>query len=449
MFPRPGVHVGRQPIFSRSGDVHGYELLFRGDAAAVDADERGAYATSRVLITAFTGIGIEPLCGHGLCFVNLTREFLVGELPLPFDAEQVVLEILETVEIDDAVVAAVEKLVRQGYRIALDDYVFGLGHEPLLELAAYVKIDILETPGDELVATVERCRKGHRLAVDGFTGDPATARLLPHVHYVKVDMLAGDRHAIAAIVDQCRRIPRIRLIAQRIQNEELLELAIRHRFQLYQGHALSRPHLVTTRALNPTRLARARLLTELAAEDVDLDRAVATIERDPALAVRILRGVNAAANGLKRPVSSIFQAVVLLGIPQVRQWATLMMVADLADGDESVLTDAVVRARMCQTVAEHRGAGAGPTAFTVGLLSAIGDLLGGPAGVLTDHLPLTAEVAEAVVHGRGELGEVLRDVRSYQRGEPRLEADGELHAELLAALSWTNASLAEPEPAAS
>ena len=60
-----------------------YELLFRGDAGAVEADERGAYATSRVLITAFTEIGIEPLCGRGLCFVNLTREFLVGDLPLP------------------------------------------------------------------------------------------------------------------------------------------------------------------------------------------------------------------------------------------------------------------------------------------------------------------------------------------------------------------------------
>ncbi|MEU7866904.1 hypothetical protein [Dactylosporangium sp. NPDC049140] len=51
-------------------------------------------------------------------------------------------------------------------------------------------------------------------------------------------------------------------------------------------------------------------------------------------------------------------------------------------------------------------------------------------------------------HALEALGEVLRDVRSYQRGAPRLEADGELHAELLAALSWTNASLAEPEPAA-
>jgi c-di-GMP-related signal transduction protein len=391
------VHIGRQALYDAQGHVAAYELLFRDGPHAHEATIRGSAATSRVIVEAFTAFGIEELVGDRPCFINLTREFLVGELPLPFPPGRVGLELLAGIEVDDELVAAAAALTEQG----------------------------------------------HRLAVDGFTGDPATARLLPHVHYVKVDMTAGDRHAIARIVDQCRRIPRIRLIAQRIETPELLELAVRHRFQLFQGHVLSRPLLVTTQALNPTRLARVRLLTELAAEDVDLDRAVATIERDPALAVRILRGVNAASNGLKQPVASIFQAVVLLGIPQVRQWATLMMVADLADGDESVLTDAVVRARMCQTVAERLGCAPGPTAFTVGLLSAIGDLLGGPVGILTDQLPLTADVADAVVRGQGDLGAVLREVRAYQRGD-----GGDLHEDLLSALSWTNASLSEPEPAA-
>src|SRR4051812_1807092 len=215
MFPRSGaVHGRRQPVFSRHGDVHGDELLFRGAAGAVDADERGAYATSRVLITAFTEIGIEPLCGRGLCFVNLTREFLVGDLPLPFDAEQVVLEILETVEIDDEVVAAVAELVRLGYRIALDDYVFGLGHEPLLELAAYVKIDVLETPPDALATTVERCRK-----------------------------YAG-----------------VKLVAERLETPEQLDRARALGFDYFQGYILGRPQVVSAAALSPSRLARVELL---------------------------------------------------------------------------------------------------------------------------------------------------------------------------------------------
>jgi EAL and modified HD-GYP domain-containing signal transduction protein len=392
------VHIGRQALYDARGHVAAYELLFRDGPGARHATARGGAATSRVIVEAFTAFGIEELVGDKPCFVNLTREFLVGDLPLPFPPGRVGLELLADIPVDDEVIAGAAALAEQG----------------------------------------------HRLALDEFTGDPERSRLLPYVHYVKVNMLAGNRQAIARIVAQCRSIPRIVLVAQRVESNELLELARRLHFQLFQGHVLSRPHLITTHTLTPGRLARIRLLAELARDDVDLDRAVAAIERDAALAVRILRGVNAAANGLIQPVSSIFQAVVLLGIPQVRQWATLMMVADLADGDESALTDAVVRARMCQTVAERRGTpGGGPAAFTVGLLSAIGDLLGGPANALTDQLPLTDDVADAVVHERGALGVVLADVRSYQRG-----GRVDLSDDLLAALSWTNAALTDPEPAA-
>ncbi|MEV4508392.1 HDOD domain-containing protein [Dactylosporangium sp. NPDC049525] len=391
------VHIGRQALYDKHGHVAAYELLFRDGPEAMHATVRDSAATSRVIVEAFTAFGITELVGDRRCFINLTREFVVGQLPLPFPPGSVGLELMADVAVDDEVLDGVARLVEQGHRVAVDD----------------------------------------------FAGDASRARLLPYAHYVKVNMLAGDRAAISAIAGQCRRYPRIRLVAQRVETHELLELARQLQFQLFQGHVLSRPHLITTHTLSPTRLARMRLLAELAADEVDLERAVDTIERDPALAVRVLRGVNAASNGLPQPVSSIFQAVVMLGIPQVRQWATLMMVADLADGDEAQLTDAVVRARMCQTVAERRGE-SGPAAFTVGLLSAIGDLLGRPASELTDQLPLTEDVTEAVVHGRGQLGAVLTEVRTYQRDAP-VAVVPDLADHMLAALRWTNASLAEPD----
>jgi c-di-GMP-related signal transduction protein len=391
------VHIGRQALYDRHGHVAAYELFFRDGPEAMHATVRDSAATSRVIVEAFTAFGITELVGDRRCFINLTREFVVGELPLPFPPGSVGLELMADVAVDDEVLDGVARLVEQGHRIAVDD----------------------------------------------FAGDAPRARLLPFAHYVKVNMLAGDRAAISAIAGQCRRYPRIRLVAQRVETHELLELARKLQFQLFQGHVLSRPHLITTHTLSPSRLARMRLLAELATDEVNLERAVDTIERDPALAVRVLRGVNAASNGLPQPVASIFQAVVMLGIPQVRQWATLMMVADLADGDEAQLTDAVVRARMCQTVAERRG-GSGPAAFTVGLLSAIGDLLGRPASELTDQLPLTEDVAEAVVHGRGRLGAVLTEVRTYQRDAP-VAVVPDLAEDMLSALRWTNASLAEPD----
>jgi c-di-GMP-related signal transduction protein len=91
------VHVGRQAMYDRDGTLVAYELLFRRDADALEATESGVYATSKVIVTAMTEIGIDALVGDARCFVNLTREFLVGELPLPFDHRRVVLEVLETI----------------------------------------------------------------------------------------------------------------------------------------------------------------------------------------------------------------------------------------------------------------------------------------------------------------------------------------------------------------
>ncbi|WP_432825229.1 EAL and HDOD domain-containing protein [Dactylosporangium sp. CA-092794] len=371
MFPASGaVHVGRQPIFAADGAVHGYELLFRGDAEAVEADERGAYATSRVIITAFTEIGIEPLCGRGLCFVNLTREFLVGDLPLPFDAEQVVLEVLETVRIDDAVVSAVAGLVRQGYRIALDDYVFGLGHEPLLELATYVKIDVLETPPDELAATVARCR----------------------------------------------RYPGINLIAERLETPEQLERARALGFDYFQGYVLGRPQVVSAAALSPSRLARVELLSLLVGPGIPLARVVALVTSDPALSLRLMAAANADSLGLPVRVASVHEAVLLLGVDRLRDWAILMLVSDLDDPGTQQLSGAITRARMCQNIAGRMGLPP-EAAFTVGLVSAVAELLGQAAAELAVRLSLTGEVTDALVRGAGPLGELLSLVAAYEASD--------------------------------
>jgi c-di-GMP-related signal transduction protein len=370
--PQPSgvVHVGRQALYDRSGAVAGYELLFRGDADAVEAAERGAFATSRVLITAFTEIGLAALVGEALCFVNLTREFIVGELPLPFDQRQVVLEILETIVVDDEVIAGVTRLVDAGYAVALDDFVLGLGHERLLGLATYVKLDVLES-------------------------DPAT---------------------LASTVTACRQYPEIKLVAERLETAEHLRLARQLGFDLFQGYVLSRPQVVPVVALSPSRLRRIELLGMLAGPTIPHERIVGLVTSDPALSMRLLAVANADALGLPVKISSVHEAVMLLGAERLRDWATLMLISDLDTGNEEQLAAAAGRARMCQNLAERMGV-PGEPAFTVGLISAIADILGRPVADLAPRLSLSDEVVAALVIGDGPLGEVLALVAAYEASD--------------------------------
>ncbi|WP_432978776.1 EAL and HDOD domain-containing protein [Dactylosporangium sp. CA-233914] len=390
------VHIGRQPIYDWGGHVVGYELLFRGAAEDIEATRRSSYATSQVIVNAFTEFGLEQLVGGRKCFINLTREFLVGDLPLPFDPDHAILEILETVEIDNAVLSGTARLVEQGYEIALDDFVFGLGHERLLGLAAYVKLDLLIREPDEL----------------------------------------------AEVVEQCRRYPGVKLVAERLETEEHILLAKRFGFELLQGYAVGRPQVLSAVALSPSRLRRLELLGAVTAEEADLTKVVSIVQSDPALSYRVLRATNSAATGLPRKVASVRDAVVLLGSAKIRQWAALMLVSDVAESaSEEQLSSTMARARLCQTVAERLGL-SGEAAFTVGLLAGVAELISEPIAEIAARLPLALEIVEALVDGHGRLGQVLATVRAYELADEQALAaspvsSGELAKAYLSAVGWS------------
>ena len=364
------VHVGRQPIFDVRGDVVAYELLFRGSMESVAAGRQDTYATSTVMINAFTEFGINEVAAGRLCFINLTREFLSGDLDLPFGPGQVVLEVLETVEIDDEVIAGITALCESGYQIALDDFVWGSGHERLFDLASYVKLDLLD----------------------------------------------GDLSRLDEIVAACRQYPNIQLVAERLEGDEQLALADRYGMELRQGYALSRPQVLTVASLSPSRLRRLELVAALSAADPDVPRIVGIIGADPALSLRVLRASNSVAAGHANRVSSVRQAVVMVGLTQIRQWATLMVLDDVGGATEEHMLGVLTRARLCENVAAWFGA-VPDAAFMAGVISGVATLLSTTPAAMTEQFPLAPQIVAALTEGSGRLGQVLRAVDAYEKGE--------------------------------
>jgi EAL and modified HD-GYP domain-containing signal transduction protein len=397
--------VGRQPIYDRTGDVIAYELLFRDAAEATRATRRSADATGRVIVAAFTEFGLERLVGERACFINVTREFLIGELPVPFAPDQSVLEIVETVDVDDAVIDGVRDLVQRGFTVALDDFTLG-AHERLLEYATYVKIDLLGV-------------------------DPAV---------------------VAESVHRCRRSAHVQLIAERLETPEDLQRAMDLGFDFFQGHVLGQPHVVSTTSLSPARVSRLRLLVALTAADIDFDEVVRLVAGDPALSYRLLQATNSAASGLATRVSSVREAAVLLGLDTVRHWVILMLTSDLTEASPEQLAVALTRAWACRTVALQLDRPA-DAAFTVGLLSGIAQLTAQAPAEMAAALPLAPEVGAALADQEGPLGEVLRVVRAYEQGDPQRLANllGSIDAvrAYLSAVEWSTAMARGVDPAGS
>ncbi len=98
------VHIARQPIYDTQTKLYGYELLFRNSARATEADQDDDGATTATILAAFSEFGASDLLGGRPGFINLTRTFLTGELPLPFPPEAAVLEVIESVRLDQDVI---------------------------------------------------------------------------------------------------------------------------------------------------------------------------------------------------------------------------------------------------------------------------------------------------------------------------------------------------------
>lgn len=395
---RHSVHVGRQPIYDRDRELVGYELLFRGGPTATKAARSGAQATSQVIVNMFAEFGMEQLTGRHLAFINLTREFLTGELPLPFDPQGTVLEILETVDLDDDVVEGVHRLVQQGFTLALDDFVFRSGHERLMRLATYVKLEVLGVP----------------------------------------------REVVAERVAACREYGHLKLVAERLEDEDDLRFALDLGFDMFQGYALGRAQVLSLETLTPSRVRHLELVDHLAQSEIDVDEVAMMVATDPALSFRVLRATNSASAGLRRKVSSVHDALMLLGMTRLRHWLALMLLSDIAESDEEHVSFVLVRARLCQALAEGTGV-SGDAAFTAGLVSGLADLLNAPPAELVSRLSLDENVSGAVVDGLGRLGSILGVVREYEAGGlPQVsgKSDDDLVRAYLSAVDWTMRTVA-------
>ncbi|WP_197024616.1 EAL and HDOD domain-containing protein [Cellulomonas sp. KRMCY2] len=397
--------MGRQPIYDTSLDVMGHELLFRAEESSQEAGPgMGDAATTTVILNTFTAFGLDQLVGDRLAFVNVTRPFILGTMPMPFSPSVVVLEVVENVAIDAEVHAGVLQLAADGFAFALDDFLWDQHDRvPLLPYASYVKVDISQVAPDEL--------------------GPTVARL-------------GAYDAL--------------LVAERVETAEDLRMCQDLGFDLFQGYYLLRPETLSAVTLNPEHLACIKLLQKLADPAMTVEGIELLVQRDAALTYRVLHAANAAATGLRRRLTSVRDALVMLGTQRLRAWVILLVAADAGGGSPEQLTAAVVRARTCEILAPTLRLSA-DVAFTAGLLSRLDVVLGVPLPDVLGSLSLSDELGDALLRSSGPLGDLLTAVRSYEAGStsPAIPSTPDLTDAYLAAVAWATRALADlqdPQP---
>jgi EAL and modified HD-GYP domain-containing signal transduction protein len=279
--------VARQPIFDNRNDVYAYELLYRKDAVRnyFDVSADPDHASKRTLINSFVEIGLDKLTGGRKAFVNFTEHLLLDGTHELLPPELLTVEILENIIPTPEILEACARIKQGGFQIALDDFVFSEINHAFFDYADIIKIDFLQTPLSDVAALTQILR---------------------------------DRQASG----KCAKP--IKLLAEKIENEEILNTAIEMGFEYFQGYYFSKPVIVAGRSINPTAINRMRLLQLSLKKDFHFDDVADVIKQDVALSYRLLQFVNSAHFGFRTIISNIQQALVVLGTSEVRKWMALI-----------------------------------------------------------------------------------------------------------------------------
>ena len=365
------IFIGRQPIFDAKLKVFAYELLFRSgkinEANVVDGDE----ATSDVILNALTEIGLEKLVGKNKAFINLTYNHILNmsELPYPEMKDKLVLEILEDIKAEEAIIEAVSNLTENGYSIALDDFIYHESLQSLVDISDIIKIDLMAISKDELVEHVAKLSNGKR-----------------------------------------------KLLAEKVETQEEFEHCKELGFDYFQGYFFSKPNIVKGQKLPANKVAIIQLLAKLQEPGISDKELADSIMQDVTMSLRILRYINSAQFGLGKEIESIQQAIMMLGRTTIRNLANLVALSHIQDKPHELLIISMVRAKMAENIAALNKLDT-DVCFTAGLFSNLDSLMDQEMPILVDSLPLSENLKNALLKHEGELGEILRCILAYENCE--------------------------------
>ena len=369
--------IARQPIFTADRKTYGYELLGRSGLdnifIASNLDQAAASAIDNVLL-----FGIDRLTQGHRAFLNCTRDFLIRDFGSILPKNNVVIEVLESVRLDAEVIEACRRLKQSGYLIALDDFQESAEWKPLIEMADFIKVDVLAT------SPAEQLRLSREFA-------------------------ASD----------------VRLVAEKVETYEVFGRCRDWNYELFQGYFFSRPQILSRHDIPANKLNYLRVLQAVNRQPMEMRQVAENIKLEASLSYRLLRYLNSPVFFLPMEIHSIPHALSLLGERGARKWVSLVVIACMGeDKPQELMMLPLIRARFCELLAPLAAmAGSVNDLFLLGLLSAVDAILDMNMEDVLREISVHAEIRDALLGKSNKFRDVFEVVLAYEIGDwSRLEA---------------------------
>lgn len=361
------IFFARQGVYNKNKKVEAYELQFYDNHIENDKD---AENTRLQLLCSCGTVGISHFTSNKKAFVQFNEIAILEDIPSLLGREVIIVDISQDFILNSETIEALEELKEDGYTICLNG-----------------------------VSDVEKIKKFEKLIdiykID-FTDVPKEKRI-----YLKNKIIDINDKAI--------------FMAINVKNEDQYNEAIKEEYSYFQGIFFGKYQKIMDKDIAASNVNRFNIILELLKDNFDVDKVEFIIKSDVGISYKLMRFLNSAVFSFVQKISSIRQAIMLLGREELRKWLTLIVISEMqVDSNEELSNNTIIRGRLCEVICDKISKNKKSNAFIVGLFSNLSEFINKDMESIINELPVDDDIKEALLGKENDLGNILGLVKAYE-----------------------------------
>ena len=367
--------VVRQAIKDREDNIVGYEILFQNDGDALYNSSNDAMAADT--IASFLMQNNDKIFNGKSIFITFTPALLFRNTPKIFEPESLIIQIEDNILVHPLSSVMIQKYQKMGYQFAINDFQFAPRYFSMMEFVDYFKVDVRG--------------KG--------SGNAKTS-------------LANIIRMTQGFKKKC--------IATGVDTKVDYDLAIELGADYLEGTYISDATMKRADKLDYLEGNFFQLVVAVTKDEPDMDEIEAIISRDAYLSYALLKMVNSAYFAMRKKMSSIRQALVTIGITQLKQWVYILSLKDKSDSSsEEILKTSFLRATFCSKLTKYiSNFNFVPSdMYIMGMFSTLDYMVGAPMAEILVEIPIPEEIKDAILNRSGRCGLLLDLVLNYEKAD--------------------------------
>ena len=396
-------YIVRQPIKDQANKIIGYEIQYHGENQAFGDNGKNVrendFAAADTIYNFLT-MNTDKLLRGSLNFMTFTTTRLMKKTPHLIDKGELVIQIDDSVIIHPLAMHMVQQYAKEGYQVAVNEFQFAPRYLGILDRIDYIKLNIQTTP------------------------ELTLKNIIDIAHSMK---------------KQC--------IAVGIDREETYQKAVKLGVDALEGPYVAEKLTTQTHSSGYLQSNFFRLMVAMTRDEPDVEEIEQIISVDATLTYGLLRMANSCYYALRHRVTSVRQAIMTMGLSELRQWVYLLSASNaenqMEEGAEEFLRMSFMRANFCSKLMNYAKDMpiSKPDAYLMGMFSTLNYLIDAPLAEILKPIPLCAEAKEALLQHTGRAGMLYDLALSYEHADwekiDRLTGELGIPTNLLTSLYFT------------